>query len=460
MRPGGRATFGSRFGTLAVMVGVAAGLGNVWRFPYMAGRFGGSAFVLVYVLAVLLIGIPALVAEWTLGRHTRRGTVGAFEKAGLPGGRQVGWLYFGLMGAAVGYYTAVLGWVVYHAAGQVAAALGLSLDAAAILPPAAGFDLRSFLLQAACTGLVLLACALVLLKGLRRGIEVASRWLTPFLFLALFVLILRAVTLPSAMAGIDWYILRFDPGQLSGRVVVAALGQAVFSLSLGGTFMVAYGSYLNAGDDLRSDALWTASGDTLAGLLAGLAIFPAVFALGLEPDSGPSLLFSTLPGVFDALPAGWLFGLLFFAGLFGAAYLSDIAGLEVMIAGLVDNTRLDRRQAVWLAVGLGFLVSLPPTLNTRIFVPWDLTFGSGAQTVGVLLAVLTVGWAMRRADVLRELMAGAAPPARSAWRSGAGWWLRTTGLYVWIRYVIPIVLLLVGAWWLLTDVLGIVRPAG
>lgn len=425
------------------MIGVAAGLGNVWRFPYMVGRFGGLAFVLVYLAAVVFLGVPGLMAEWALGRHTKRGTVGAFERAGLLGGRRIGWFFFFVVIAATAYYTAVMGWVLAHAAAALAAGLGLRLDAAAVLPPARGFDGRAFLLQAGLTSLVILACAGVLVRGLRRGIERASRLITPVLFGALLLLILRSVTLPGAAAGLDWYILKFDPSALDGRVVVAAVGQAMFSLSLGGTYMVVYGSYLRPADDLRRNALLTATGDTAVGLLAGLAIFPAVFALGLEPGSGPGLLFETLPSVFARVPAGWLFGFAFFGALFGAAYLSDIAAFEVLVAGITDNTRLGRRRAVWLVAGAVFLLSLPPTVSMRVFLPWDLTFGSGMQTLGALLAVLTVGWAIRRSDALAELGAGGGRPF-PRW------------LYYWLRFVIPGALVLVGAWWLLTDVLGVV----
>ena len=439
-----RASFGSRFGTLMTMIGVAVGLGNVWRFPYMVGKFGGAAFVLFYVLVVVAVGVPALMAEWALGRHTRRGTVGAFAAGGLPFGRQVGWFFFVVVTAATGYYSAVIGWVLYYALGQIASAFHLRLDVAAILPPEAGFAPKSFMLQLACTGAVILACAVVLLKGLRKGIETASKIIMPTLFVILLVLDVRALTLPGASEGVRWYLLKLRFADLNANVMVAAMGQAIFSLSLGGTFMVVYGSYLGAKENLRSGALWTAAGDTGAGLLAGLAIIPAVFALGLEPTAGPGLLFSTLPRVFDAIPLGWLFGLLFFVGLFGAAYLSDVAAFEVLVAGLTDNTRVSRSRAIWLMAAAVFVVSIPPTINTGIFVPWDLTFGSGMQTLGSLLAVLTLGWCVKRSAALAEL-------ARRGDRPVPLW------LFYWIRFGIPAAILVVGAWWLLTSVLGAVR---
>ena len=161
---------------------------------------------------------------------------------------------------------------------------------------------ESFLLQLVMTGLVVMAAVLVLLRGLRSGIERASAVLTPLLFLSLLLIIARSVTLPGAGAGIEWYILKFQPSDLTPTVAMAALGQVIFSLALGGTFMVVYGSYLNREDSLGRNAIWTVCGDTAAGLLAGLAIFPAVLALGMEPGTGPGLIFETLPRVFAQIP--------------------------------------------------------------------------------------------------------------------------------------------------------------
>jgi NSS family neurotransmitter:Na+ symporter len=213
-------------------------------------------------------------------------------------------------------------------------------------------------------------------------------------------------------------------------------------MSLGGTFMVTYGSYLDDRAPLGRNAVMTAAGDTTAGLLAGLAIFPAVFAFGLEPASGPGLVFDTLPRVFAAMPAGWLFGLLFFAGLCGAAFLSDVAALEVLVAGLVDGRGFDRRRAVRRMAFVVFLVSLVPMISLPIFVRWDLTFGSGMQTFGALCAALTAGWAMHRGALLGQLTSG----------SGLRWPALVT---IWLRFVVPAAILGVGAWWVLTDLLRV-----
>ena len=439
-----RETFASRFGTLMTIVGVALGLGNVWRFPYMVGKFGGAAFVLFYVLVSVVIGVPALMAEFALGRHTRRGPLGAFAGGGLPFGTQVGWFFFVIVIAATGYYTAVIGWVLYYAIGQAALAFLPSFNAAAVLPPDKGFVLTSFVLQMLCTGAVIVACALVVHRGLRSGIEKASKIIVPALMLVIVVLMARSLTLPGAMAGVQWYILKVRWSDLNANVMVAAIGHAIFSLSLGGTFMVVYGSYLDETENLARPALWTVIGDTGSALLAGFAVIPAVFALGLEPTSGPGLIFSTLPKVFAAIPFGWLFGFLFFAGLLGAGYLSDVGAFEALVAGLTDNTRMSRGRAVVLTSIAVFVVALPPTINNGIFVPWDLTFGSGMQTLGALVAVLTVGWCMNRSAALKQL-SPANGPTVPMW------------LFYWIRFGIPIAIITAGVWWLLSNVTGTVK---
>ena len=441
---GPRETFASRVGTLMTIVGVAIGLGNVWRFPYMVGKFGGAAFVLFYTVVSVVIGVPALMAEFALGRYSRRGPVGAFAAAGLPFGAAVGWFFFAVVIAATGYYTAVIGWVFYYAVGQLAAGVHIPIDSSAVLPPDHGFVLKSFVLQLICTGVVVLTCALVVIKGLRGGIERASKIVLPMLLAVLLLLMVRTLTLPGAMDGVRWYILKFRFVDLTPTVMVAAIGHAIFSLSLGGTFMVVYGSYLDANESLARPAIWTVIGDTGSALLAGLAVIPAVFALGLQPTSGPGLIFATLPKVFAAIPAGAFFGCLFFVGLFGAGYLSDIGAFEVLVAGVTDNSRMTRTRAVWLVSAAVFVFSIPPTINNGIFVPWDLTFGSGMQTLGSLVAVLTVGWCINRSAALRELGRRGEHPVPK--------WL-----FYWIRFGIPVAIGGVGVWWLLSSVFGTVQ---
>ena len=427
------------------MIGLAVGLGNVWRFPYMVGQFGGAAFILMYLIIAALVAVPALMGEWSIGRHTRLGTLGAFAAVGLPGGHALGWLLTLVTWVAVAYYTNAIGWVVYHALAQAATGLGVGFDASEIIPPESGFSVRSMGLQFSLTALLLLMQAAIILKGVRAGIERVSTIVTPVLFLSLLIIIARGVTLPGAGEGLRW-LLAFDLAAVTPTAAIAALGQVVFSVGLGGTLMVVYGSYLADDADIKSNAIWTVIGDTGAGLLAGLAIFPAVFAFGLEPGSGPGLLFATLPQVFAELPAGWVFGLLFFGGLSGAALLSGIAAYQVLVASFTDSLGFSRRRATWTVYAVSLFLAIPPMINLKIFVPWDLGFGSGGQTFGALVAVVTVGWVMRR-SVLLEQIAGDSP-SRS-----------DRALIQWLRWVVPTAVSAAAVWWLVTDVLGIVGAA-
>ena len=421
------------------MIGVAVGLGAVWRFPYMVGKFGGAAFVLFYMLVVCFIGIPALMVEWTLGRHTRLGPLGAYSKTGLPGGKIVGTFLFVIVLIATGYYSNAIGWVGFHALGELAKVVRIDFKPELILPPQEGFNLTSFVLQLIMTALVIFFCAIVLNKGLRKGIEKTSKVIVPALFIILIVIIVRSNTLPGAGEGIRWYIGRFHLNELTPSVMAAALGMAFFSMSLGGTFMVIYGSYLNKEAKILKMAVFTGLGASLAGILAGFAIFPAVFAFGLEPSSGPNLIFSTLPQTFSKMPAGWLFGTLFFFGLFGAAFLSDIAAFEVLVGGITDNTKISRKKAVWGASFIVFFLAVPPMINFKIFIPWDLTFGSGMQVFGSLLAMLTTVWFIKRIELLNELSQGQKKPVPKF-------------LYFWMKFVVPAAILFVGVNWLLESV--------
>ena len=429
-----RATFGSRLGTVLAMVGVAVGLGNVWRFPYMVGAYGGAAFVLFYVLLACLIGVPGLMAEWALGRSTRRGTVGAFQVVGMPGGRMLGWFFFFAVAAATAYYVDAIGWVAYHGLAQGMMLLGsTAMSGGEILPPTEGFSGRAFGLQLFFTSLVLGLGGWVLVRGVRSGIEKTSRLFTPLLFFLLLLLVVRSVTLAGASEGISWFLVKFDASSLTPGVALAALGQVVFSMALGGTFMVVYGSYLPDEQALGSNAVWTAGGDLMAGLLAGLIIFPAVFAVGAEPGAGPGLIFETLPGVFDQIPLGRLWGALFFTALGAAAFLSAVAALEVLVAGVTDNSSIQRPRATALVIGLVLLLSLPPMTNMSLFARWDLFFGSGLQTLGALAAAVAAGWFLSR-DSLADALGGGR---------------RGRLLSAWVRWVIPASMLGVGLWWVL-----------
>lgn len=287
-----RETFGSRFGSLMALIGVAVGLANVWRFPYLAGKHGGAAFVLLYIVLNVLLGVPAIMAEWTLGRLTRQGPAGAFVTAGLPGGRGIGVLLFFTVFMALSYYTMIAGQVLFYALYMPFGGT-LGGDAGAFYQSTLG---GITLWNAAMTATTFFAIGGVVYLGVRRGIEAVSRVAMPLVFVTLLLVIARSVTLPGGMEGIRFYLVP-DFSKIDGPAVLAAMGQVFFSLSLGGTFFLLYGSYLREDENIPVTALQTTVGDVGSALLAGLAVFPAVFAMGVEPTSGPSLLFISSPSL-------------------------------------------------------------------------------------------------------------------------------------------------------------------
>jgi NSS family neurotransmitter:Na+ symporter len=414
-----------------VLIGVAVGLANVWRFPYLVGKHGGAAFVLLYVVLNVLLGVPAIMAEWTLGRLTRQGPAGAFVTAGMPGGRGIGLLLFFTVFMAMTYYTLIVGQVLFYA-------LHTSFGFAVGTDPAAFYQSKLGSItpwNLAMTAVTFLGIGGVLYLGVRRGIEAISRVAMPLVFLSLLVVIVRSVTLPGAMEGIRFYLVP-DLSKIDGPTVLAAMGQVFFSLSLGGTFFLLYGSYLRDDENLPVTAVQTAFGDMSAALLAGLAVLPAVFAMGVEPTSGPSLLFITLPGVFGAMPGGAFAGGLFFAAFFVAAFLSAVAGMEVLVDGAGHYFGWTRGRALVVLVSADFLLSIP-SMSSSNYLMWnDRVWGSTMQPVGSALTLIALGWFVSRGRALAEVNRG------SSIRVGELW-------IFWIRWVIPIsiVVILVYGWW-------------
>jgi NSS family neurotransmitter:Na+ symporter len=426
-----RETFGSRFGSLMVLIGVAVGLANVWRFPYLAGKHGGAAFVLLYVGLNFLFGIPAIMAEWTLGRLTRQGPAAAFVTAGMPGGRGIGFLLFFTVFMAMSYYGLIVGQVLFYALHSL---LGFTVGP----DPAAFYDSKLGGITSwnlATTTVTFLGIGGVLYLGVRKGIEAISRYAMPLVFVSLIVVVVRAVTLPGAWEGIRFYLVP-DLSKIDGPTALAAMGQVFFSLSLGGTFFLLYGSYLRDDENLPVTAVQTALGDVSAALLAGLAVLPAVFALGVEPTSGPSLLFVTLPGVFGAMPGGDFAGGLFFVAFFVAAFLSAVAGMQVLVDGARHYFGWDRGRALVVLVGADLLLSLPSMASSDFLIWNDRVWGSTMQPVGSALTLIALGWYVSRGRALAEVNRG------SSIRVGRLW-------IFWIRWVIPlsIVVILVYGWW-------------
>lgn len=370
---GNRELWGSRIGFIVAAAGSAVGLGNVWRFPYLVGMNGGAAFVLVYVALAITVGLTVMLAEFCLGRASRKNAVGAFRVlAKNPFWQIVGWIGLLVGGFIIlSYYGIIAGWTIKYMVGSFtglmdAAAAGKSGDVLnAFLA-----DSRNMIMYQV---IAMLACIVIVAGGVGKGIERACKILMPALFILLLVLIVRAVTLPGAREGIVFY-LKPDFSKLSGKSILDALSQGFFSLSLGMGIMITYGSYIAKDDNLPGSAMMVLGLDTLIAFLAGLAIFPAVFAMGVEPSQGVGLTFVALPGIFAKMPMGAFFCFLFFLLLFVAALTSMISLLEVAVSFIMDEFHWSRSKSAWLGGIFITLLGVPSALS---FTGSPTVFGKG-----------------------------------------------------------------------------------
>jgi NSS family neurotransmitter:Na+ symporter len=403
------------------MSGVAIGLGNIWRFPYMMGQYGGSAFLIMYLLIAAAFGVPALMAEWVLGRHTRRGPWGAYQAAGMPAGKLWSAVILVTVITAASYYAVIIGWVLQEAVAFARAAIsGRPVEGFASLTMGPGRQL----VYVAVT--VVLGCSIIGF-GVRGGIERASRIVMPLFFVLFIVLAVRVLMLDGAGAGLQKF-LRPEWQSFTGRTALAALGQAVFSLGLGGMFMVRYGSYMADGEDIPRQAFATTAADVSAALLAGLIIVPAVIVFGLDLQSGPTLMFEAMPAVFGVMPAGAIFGAVFFFSVFIVAVLSLIAAYEVIGTALEETLGWTRaRSLVVVAVG-EIALALPCYLVAGYIGKSDLIWGSTMQPFGAAIAVVALAWCVGRSRALDELRRNTGLPI-------PGW------LFYWIKFALPMAIL-------------------
>jgi len=418
-QPESRGQWTSRFGFVLAAAGSAIGLGNIWRFPYTAGQNGGGAFVLVYLGFVLLVGLPVLLVELSVGRHTQRNAVGAF-KALAP---KSWWPWLGGLGVVAGFgilsfYSVIAGYTLAYAwdtaTGQFSAGLS-SAASAEIFAHLSGDPTASLLL----TALFLVLTALVVRSGIGGGIERASRILMPVLFLFMLGLAIRALTLDGAKEGLA-FLFHLDFSKITASALGSALGQALFSLSLGMGAMVTYGSYLGKKENLHVSAAGVVFFDTLIALLAGVIIFPALFHAGTDPAAGPGLVFVAMPTIFDSMPAGTVFGVVFYLLLAIAALTSTISLLEVIVAYAVDEHGWRRERAVWLLTLVCFVVAVPSalalganaTLSTLLgssggFLDlMSIVFGNYALSIGALGFCIFVGWKWGIPKALAEIEGG------------------------------------------------------
>ncbi|MGL4524325.1 MAG: sodium-dependent transporter [Spirochaetia bacterium] len=351
----------SQFGFLMAAIGSAIGLGNLWRFPYLVGTNGGAIFVLVYLVLLAIVGIPLMLTEITIGQYGQSDALGSYKKIHPKVS------FFGAMGilAAVlmlSFYGTIGGWVTYYVGVYFMAIFG------GTNPAGKSMEVFSELISVPSLSIswhlvFMLACIVIVLGGLQKGTERANKIMIPLLFFSLLILGFAAMTLPGSSEGLSFY-LKPDFSKLSFSVLGSALGQVFFSLSLGMGTMITYGSYLSKKQSGKKNSVVIPICDTLAALLAGLVIFPAVFATGMKPGSGPGLIFVTLPEVFNKLPGGNYIGLIFFVTVLFAAISSAISALEIPVAYLVDQKKVKRQSAVlWLGLAITLLGILPSLSN-------------------------------------------------------------------------------------------------
>jgi NSS family neurotransmitter:Na+ symporter len=406
-----REQWNTRAGFVLATIGCAAGLGNIWRFSYVAGENGGAAFLLIYVLCVAILGVPLMLGEFCIGRRTQADAVASFQKGTLRRGwAAAGWLMAVVSFVFLSYYAVIAGWAYKYFVDYLTGAAA-RMESGTLTDHFGAFvadPLEPVFWQFVVVALTVTVVA----AGIKRGIESVNKVLMPLLGVIVIVLAVYALSLDGACAGLaflfrpDWKALA-QPG-----VYLAALGQAFFSLGIGAGALLTYGSYTTCDQKLAPAAVTVASGDTLFAIVAGIAIFPAVFALGLDPAQGPTLAFVTLPEVFNILPAGRLFAIAFFALLGLAALTSSVSMLEVPCAVLMRRLRWSRKRGALVIGVAAFLAGVPSALGfgmwreigvfgMGILQTIDVIASSIVLPVGGLLIALFVGWTWSGEEALR-----------------------------------------------------------
>ncbi len=407
-----RDVFTSRFGIICAAAGSAIGLGNIWRFPYVAGESGGGAFLLIYLLFILLLGIPVMLSEFIIGRRGQRNALGSFKRL-APG---TSWHLVGVMGIVaafmiLAFYSTIAGWTLEYIVKAVSNAFAgkTTGEIEGMFDAFHTQALRPILWQL----LFMVMTLWIIMSGVRKGIERYAKVLMPFLVLLLIIMAIRSITLPGSAEGLK-FLFKPDFSAINASVLLAALGQAFFSLSIGMGALITYGSYIQKKNKLGNIAIEVSIADTLIAILAGIAIFPAVFAFGVDPAGGPGLIFNVLPGIFQQMPGGYFFAVVFFVLLAIAALTSSISILEVVVAYVTEELRMTRRKATIMAAMAAAFVGIFSTLSfgalsnytisgLHFFDMLDFTASNLFLPLGGLLIVLFVGWYMKDMDVKDEL---------------------------------------------------------
>ncbi|MBR1689112.1 MAG: sodium-dependent transporter [Prevotella sp.] len=410
-----RGNFGSKLGIVLATAGSAVGLGNVWRFPYMAGENGGAAFILIYFGCILMLGLPGMVSEFIVGRHAHANAARAYDT--LSGGRP--WKLVGYLGILtstiiLGFYAVVAGWCLQYLFASIAGQLGG--DAHYVARYFSTFS--SHPLKPALWGVAfILITHLVIVRGVRGGIERASKLLMPILLALLVIIVIASCTLPGAIEGVR-FLLMPDFSKLSKSVFLEALGQAFFSLSLGTACLCTYASYFSRDTHLLRSAGQIALLDTLIAILSGLMIFPAAMSVGINPDSGPSLIFITLPNVFQQAFAsapvlGYVISIMFYALLVFAALTSTISMHEIGTAFFHEELGLPRRQTAWVLTAVCSVICILCSLSVgaqpglqllghSLMDFCDILTAQYLLPAGALLTSLFVGWYIPQRVVREE----------------------------------------------------------
>ncbi|WP_227354400.1 sodium-dependent transporter [Haladaptatus salinisoli] len=396
-----RETWTSRLGFILAAVGSAVGLGNIWRFPYMAGESGGAAFLVVYLIAAVFIGLPAMLAEFVIGRQTKKNIVDAFRNIGGPVAGLIGVLGLFTGFWILSYYSVVGGWVIQYVIG--------SLNGAYFGDPGTYFTQISAGTDAILFHAVFMILTIgIVAAGVEKGIEVGTKLMVPSIAVLMVGLAAWAFTLDGASAGYQYFLnpnfsVIVDKYQ---TIIPNAVGQALFSLSLGMGAMITYASYLDGDDNLVGDGLSIVALNTFIGILAGLVVFPLLFAQNIDVgEAGAGAIFVTLAQAFGQLPAGGIIGFVFFVILLIAALSSAISLLEVVVSYFVDNYGVSRPV---LTVGIGvvvFALGVPSALDTNTLTLFDKIANNILLPLGVVLTVIFVGW-VYSAGAVRELRRG------------------------------------------------------
>lgn len=407
-----RTTFTTKLGVIAATVGSAVGLGNIWRFPYETGQNGGAAFLLIYLICVFVIGVPVMTAEFVIGRRAKANASRAF-KILSPASH---WHIIGIMGIfasifILGFYSVIAGWTLEYVFQAITNGLS-GKNAAEFQEAFNGFSSDTFL-PLYWIFIFLLLNYMIVSRGVKDGIEKASNILTPLLFVILIIFCIRSLFLPGASEGLK-FLFHPDFSKIDSNVILRAMGQAFFSLSLGMGTLTTYSSYFSNKTNLTKTAVTVGILDTVVAILAGILIFPAAFTFGINPSQGPELVFITLPNIFQHLPGSYFWSVLFFALLSVAALTSTISLCEVGVAYLHEELKITRKRATQLLILFCVISSTLCSLSfgvlkefkifgLTIFNFCDFTASNILLPLGGMLIAIYVGWKLDKKLVYDEV---------------------------------------------------------